>query len=125
MKATWTVVLLSGLLGACVPTAPTAPPPAQPTSSLAPPAAAAAPTYESRPVAIRNVTCGALLNAAEDDREAASMFFIGYTAARQKRTKIDVAELDGLEAAALGYCAAHPDRPAAVAFMRSFSEHGW
>ena len=120
------VLLLSGLLVACVQTAPSAPPaapaPALPPAAPPPPAAET-PKYQDRFVAIRNVSCGALLSAAEDDRAAASMFFIGYTASRLGRAKIDVAELDGLEATALGYCEAYPDRTAASAFVRAFRYH--
>ncbi|HTQ33448.1 MAG TPA: hypothetical protein VMI30_04710 [Stellaceae bacterium] len=75
-------------------------------------------------VAIRNVRCDALLKLSEDDRASASMFYIGYTASRRKQGKIDVAELSGLEAAALGYCTAHPNWPAAVAFNKSFADNG-
>lgn len=52
------------------------------------------------------------------------MFYIGYTVSRRKRAEIDVADLSGLEAAALRYCAAYPDWPAAVAFNRAFADNG-
>jgi hypothetical protein len=79
---------------------------------------------EHRVLTIRNVTCGRLLGAAEDDRAAASMFYIGYTASRRGQRKIDIAEVDGLNAAALGYCEAHPDQPAAVAYNKAFADNG-
>ena len=38
--------------------------------------------------------------------------------------KIDVAEVSGLEAAALGYCTAYPDWRIAMAFNRAFVDNG-
>jgi hypothetical protein len=118
MNAKAAVVLLSGMLFACAPVPPPSPPP--------PPAApvAAEPEKASHVVAIRNVTCGGLLSASDEDRATASTFFIGYTAQRRGLAKIDVAEIGGLEAAALGYCEAYPDRPAATAFMKAFADNG-
>ena len=52
------------------------------------------------------------------------MFYIGYTASRRGQRRIDIAEVEGLEAAAIGYCAAHPGQPAATAFMKAFSDNG-
>jgi hypothetical protein len=75
-------------------------------------------------VTIRAVSCQALLSLSEDDRASASMFYIGYTAERRKQAKIDVAEVSGLEAAALGYCAAYPNWPAATAFNKAFIDNG-
>jgi hypothetical protein len=75
-------------------------------------------------VTIRVVQCDALLKLSEDDRASASMFYIGYTASRRRQAKIDVAEVSGLEAAALGYCAAYPTWPAATAFNKAFADNG-
>jgi hypothetical protein len=113
------VVLLSGMLFACAPSAPGTPTAAPPPA--APPAAA---SLGHDVVTIRAVNCDALLSLSEDDRASASTFYIGYTAARRGQRKIDIAEVEGLEAAALGYCAAHPDQPAASAFMKAFSDNG-
>jgi hypothetical protein len=118
------VVLLSGVLFACAP----APPPAPPAPPAAPPAPPAAPAadapQEHHIVMIRMVNCEALLMLSEEDRASASMFYLGYTASRRGQRKIDIANVSGLEAAALGYCAAHPAQPAAVAFMRAFADSG-
>lgn len=125
MKAKVTVVLMSGLLFACAP--PPAPAPAPAPAPPPPAAAAPAPdpaTTQHHIVAIRNVRCDALLKLAEDDRATASMFYIGYTASRRRQALIDVADLSGLEAAALGYCAAYPNLPAATAFNRAFADNG-
>jgi hypothetical protein len=48
-------------------------------------------------VSIRTVNCQTLLSLSEDDRAAASMFYIGYTASRIRRATIDVAELSEVE----------------------------
>jgi hypothetical protein len=116
------VVLLSGMLFACAPMPPSpAPPPPLPAPPVAP---AADTSQEHHIVPIRMVNCQALLNLSEDDRASASMFYLGYTASRRGRAKIDIAEVSGLEAAALGYCEAHPDQPAAAAFMKAFADNG-
>jgi hypothetical protein len=116
------VVLLSGMLFACAQPAPNVPTPAA-TSSTAPPAAAA-PSPGHNVVTIRTVNCDALLSLSEDDRASASLFYLGYTAARRGQRKIDIAEVEGLEAAALGNCSARPEQPAASAFMKAFSDNG-
>jgi HdeA/HdeB family len=115
------VVLLSGILFACAP-APSASVPSA-TSSATPPAAVA-PSLEHNVVTIRAVNCDAFLSLPEDDRASASLFYLGYTAARRRQTRIDIAEVEGLEAAALGNCAARPDQPAASAFMKAFIDNG-
>jgi hypothetical protein len=115
------VVLLSGVLFACAPTPPLAPPPSPPPPPAAPVADAA---QAHQIVAIRTVNCTALLDLSEEDRASASMFYLGYTASRRGQGKIDIAEVSGLEAAALGYCVAHPDWPAAVAFVKAFTDNG-
>lgn len=113
-------VLLSGMLFACAPVPPPAPAPPPP----APAPAADDPMNQHHIVTIRTVSCQALLGLSEDDRASASMFYIGYTASRRKQGKIDVAEISGLEAAALGYCAAYPTWPAATAFNKAFADNG-
>jgi hypothetical protein len=118
MKGKAAIVLLSSTLFACAQPAPSAPPPAS-----APPAAVA-PSLGHNVVTIRAVNCDAFLSLSEDDRASASMFYIGYTASRRGQSRIDIAEVEGLEAAALGYCAAHPDQPAASAFMKAFRDNG-
>jgi hypothetical protein len=118
------VVLLAGVLFACAPMTPPAPP-APPAVPPAPPAAPIADAPQVHHiVTIRTVNCKALLMLSEEDRASASMFYLGYTASRRGQGKIDIADVSGLEAAALGYCAAYPDKPAAVAFMKAFADNG-
>jgi hypothetical protein len=123
MKWTIAAVALSGLLCGCVP----APPPAQSLPSAAPVSAAApVPAPPVSPgahiITIRKVPCADLLSATEDDRAAGSTFLLGYEAARLGIRRIDVADVEGIETAALDNCAAHPDQPAANAFARVFEE---
>ena len=122
MKGKAAIVLLSCTLFACAQPAPSAPPPASPPPPAPP--AAAPPSLAHNVVTIRAVNCDAFLSLSEDDRASASMFYIGYTASRRGQRRIDIAEVEGLEAAAIGYCAAHPGQPAATAFMKAFSDNG-
>jgi hypothetical protein len=122
MKGMAAIVLLSGTLFACAQPAPSAPVPAATSSANRP--AAVGPSLEHNVVKIRAVNCDAFLSLSEDDRASASMFYIGYTASRRRQGNIDIAEVEGLEAAALGNCAAHPNEPAASAFMKAFSDNG-
>jgi hypothetical protein len=121
------VILLSGVLFACAPPPAPAPTPS-PSPPPAPPPPAAVSTREvitgRHIVSIRAVNCQTLLSLSEDDRAAASMFYIGYTASRIRRATIDVAELSGLDAAALGYCTTYPSWPAATAFYKAFVNNG-
>jgi hypothetical protein len=112
---------VSVLLCACA----QAPPPAQPPPSGAPVVAATPPPPVPRGehvIILRTVHCADLLNAAEDDRAAGSMVLLGYEAARLGIRSIDVGDVEGIERAALAFCAEHPDRPAADAFARGFRE---
>jgi len=125
MKKIATAALLSGLLVACAPQPAPAPAPTPPPAAApAPEPSLTAAGRASRIVAIRAVKCETLLTLSEEDRAAASMFYIGYTASQRRRGKIDVAELSGIEAAALGYCATFPNAPTAAAFNNAFADNG-
>lgn len=129
------VVLLSGLLFACVqapppePVPPPAPPPA-PTAPPAPPPAAAAPPQgplaeairENRIVVVRAAGCEPLLGLDYDDRVAAAMFYIGYQTARVGASTINVGKIPTIARLALAYCQAHPDRPVAEAFAAAYRQ---
>jgi hypothetical protein len=86
------------------------------------PAPIPAVTQEAGLITIRQVRCAELLNAAEDDRAAGSTFLLGYEAARLSVSRINVSDVEGMETAALDYCAAHADRPAVDAFARVYEE---
>ena len=123
-------VLLSGvLLGslcACVqppvpaaPAAPTPPPVAAPAPAPAP---VAEPTPSDRWVSIQRATCERLLQLSPDDRAAASLFYIGYQAARFGSRAINVAAIPNAEEWAESYCAEHPGRSAVEAFRQAYRQ---
>lgn len=121
-------VLLSGLLFACVqappPPAPAPPPPAPPAS---PPAAApqgplTEAIQEQRIVDIRGATCEPLLGLDHDDRLAAAMFYIGYTASRSGTRTINVGRIPTIGRMAFAYCQAHPDRTVVEAFQQAYRQ---
>ena len=117
------VVLLSGLLFACVQAPPPAPPAAPPPMAVAPqpaPAPVAQPTPGNRRVGIQTARCERLLELPPDDRAAASLFYIGYQAARLRAKTINVGAIADAEAQAYAYCEAHPNRPAVEAFRLAF-----
>jgi hypothetical protein len=118
------VVLLSGLLFACVQAPPPATPPAAPPPvAVAPqpaPAPVAQPTPGNRRVSIQTAKCERLLELPPDDRAAAALFYIGYNAARLRARTINVGAIPDAEARAYEYCEAHPNRPAVEAFRLAF-----
>jgi hypothetical protein len=121
MKGKIAAVLLSGSLVACVqaqPPAAPAPPPPAPVAAPAPPEVAAPAVAErsNRRVSIRTATCARYLQLSDDDRAAASLFYIGYQASRLGAKAINVAGIPATEAQAIRYCEAHPNRPVADAF---------
>jgi|SRR5215472_15222879 len=123
MKGKAAVVLLSGLLFACVqappPTTTAAPPPAPPPAPAVAPAPVAEAPPANRRVSIGTATCGTYLQLADDDRAAATMFYIGYTAERLKAKTINVTGIPETEARAIRYCEAYPKRPVAAAFRQA------
>jgi hypothetical protein len=117
--------VLSGSLCACVQppeaAAPAAPPP--PVAAPAPaPAPVAEPTPGNRWVSIREATCERLLELSSDDRAAASLFYIGYQAARFRSRTINVAAIPNAEEWAESYCTEHPGRPAVEAFRQAYRQ---
>jgi hypothetical protein len=116
------VVLLSGLLFACVQTPPpntAAAPPPPPVAAPVPAPIAVAPPA-NRWVSIRAVRCARLLELPGDDRAAASLFYIGYQASRLGARTINVGAIPDAEAQALSYCEASPNQTAANAFRRAY-----
>jgi hypothetical protein len=113
--------VLSGSLYACV-----QPPAAAPAAPTPPPVAAPAPApvAEAPPgnhwVSIQGATCKRLLELSSDDRAAASLFYIGYQAARFRSKAINVAAIPNAEEWAENYCAEHPGRPAVEAFRQAY-----
>jgi hypothetical protein len=111
-------VLLSGLLFACVQ--------AQPPEAAALPAPppAPAPVAEAAPVGrtvvIRRASCADLVRLSLEDREDASMFYIGYQSARLRARTVNVGTIPTMLSLAVNYCIAHPDRTAVEAFAKAY-----
>ena len=102
--------------------APAAPPP-PPVAAAAPaPAPVAEPMPSNRWVNIQGATCEKLLELSPDDRAAASLFYIGYQAARFRSSAINVAAIPDAEERAESYCAEHPGRPAVDAFRQAYRQ---
>jgi hypothetical protein len=116
------VVLLSGLLFACVQTPPpnTAAAPPPPPAVAPPPAPVAEAPPANRWVSIRAVRCARLLELPGDDRAAASLFYIGYQASRLGARTINVGRIPDAEARALSYCEASPNRSVTDAFRQAY-----
>lgn len=127
--------VLSGSLCACVqppgaaaPAAPTPPPVAAPAPTPAPVVAPAPvpapvePTPVNHWVSIQGATCEKLLQLSPDDRAAASLFYIGYQAARFRSRAINVAAIPNAEEWAESYCAEHPSRPALEAYRQAYRQ---
>jgi hypothetical protein len=120
--------VLSGSLCACVQPPEAAAPaaPAPPPVAAAAPAPAAAPVAEPPPsnrwVSIQAATCERLLELSPDDRAAASLFYIGYQAARFRSRTINVGAIPDAEEWASSYCAEHPGQPAVEAFRQAYRQ---
>jgi hypothetical protein len=124
MKGTIAVVVLSGSLLACVQAQPPAATVAAPPPAVAPPppqaAVPVAAPAGNRYVTIRSARCQTLLGLPEDDRAAASLFYIGYQAARLRARSINVNAIPDAESEALNYCQTFPNRTVAEAFAKAF-----
>jgi hypothetical protein len=103
------------LLAACAPPPAPAPAPA-PAAPPPPPPPPPEPAVSTAPIPIRTLSCAEMIGASDDDRAAASMFFIGYRAALARVRNLSIAEIQAIEQKALTICAAYPDMPAARAF---------
>jgi HdeA/HdeB family len=129
-------VFLLGLLVACAQTQPpeaTAPSPPPPPQAAAPPPpeapapapaqTGAAPTTAPADhiVDIRRANCQDLLMLSPDDRDAASMFYIGYQASRLRARTINVGMIPSIEGQAVTYCAENPSRTVLQAFAEAYS----
>jgi hypothetical protein len=114
MKRYAVAVLLAGGLGACA--QPYAPPPPEAATAAPPPEAPPPPpriTSEAQIApgrwVVDQVRCSDLLGAAEEDREAAAMFYYGYLAAKAGIRVVDVNEIDGNVRKVMDRCAAAPN----------------
>src|SRR5215813_370412 len=129
MKRYAVVILLACCLGACA--QPYAPPPEQAATPPAPPPGAAPPprvTSEAQIApgrwVVDQVRCSDLLGAADEDREAAAMFYYGYLAAKAGIRVIDVHQIDGNVRRVMDRCAAAPNITVPRAFRQAFGRRG-
>jgi len=72
---------------------------------------------------VERVRCSDLLRAADDDRDAAVMFYYGYLAARANFRVIDVSKIEGNIAKVMRVCAATPTITVPEAFRRALGVH--
>ena len=110
------------LLAACAP--PPAPAPAPVPAAPTPPPPPPEPAVSTAPIPIRTLSCAEMIGASDDDRAAASMFFIGYRAALAHVRDLSIAEIQAIEQKALTICAAHPKMPAAAAYGKAVLTRG-
>ena len=126
MKRYCVAVLLVCCLGAC--TQPSAPPPQLAATPPIPPPEVAPPPPKrvSSEAQIApglwvagQVRCSDLLGAADDDREAAAMFYYGYLAAKAPIHVIDVSRIDDNVKKVMDRCAAAPNETVPQAFSQA------
>src|SRR5271169_2984015 len=127
MKRYDVAVLLACCLGAC------AQPSAPPSQQAASPPEAAPPlpprvTSEAQIApgrwVVDQVRCSDLLGAADEDREAAAMFYYGYLAAKAGIRVVDVNQIDGNVRKVMDRCAAAPDITVPQAFRQALGRRG-
>src|SRR5262250_1480454 len=116
------VVLLSGLVAACAQPQQAAAPPAPPPAPAAAPAPAAPALQGARFVQINRATCETLIALQGDDRENASMFYIGYVAHHFGASWVNVSHIPSVIGLAVDYCQADPRRTVASAFHEAYRE---
>ena len=132
MRKDFVAALLACCLAACAqppapqqqaaPPAPAAPPPKAP-SSPAPRVTSEAQISPGR-WDVERVRCSDLLGAADDDREAAAMFYYGYLAAKAGIRVIDVSQMDGNVRKVMDRCAAAPNITVPQAFRQALGRRG-
>ena len=131
MKRYAVAVVLACCLGACA--NPPAPPPQQAATPSTPPQEDAPPpaprvTSEAQIAPgrwdVERVRCSDLLGAADEDREAAAMFYYGYLAAKAGIHVIDVSQIDGNVRKVMDRCAATPNITVPQAFRQALGRRG-
>jgi hypothetical protein len=131
MKRYAVAVVLACCLGACA--NPPAQPPQQAATPPTPPPEPAPPpvpriTSEAQIAPgrwdVERVRCSDLLGAADEDREAAAMFYYGYLAAKAGIHVIDVSRIDGNVRKVMDRCAATPNITVPQAFRQALGRRG-
>jgi len=125
------VTLLSSTLFACVQAqtpemgAPATPPPPPAPPAAAPAVSAAVPAGD-RLIVIRRATCDTFLGLTPEDRAAASLFYMGYSASRFRLKTVNANNIPDIQTRAINNCSAQPERTVAWAFARAYSQsRGW
>jgi hypothetical protein len=128
MKGKAAVTLLSSTLFACVQAqapevgAPAAPP----TPVAAAPAVSAAVPPGDRLIVIRGATCDTFLGLTPEDRAAASLFYMGYSASRFHLKTVNANNIPDIQTRAIDNCSEQPERTVAWAFARAYAQRrGW
>jgi hypothetical protein len=124
------VLLVCGLAACAEPSA--APPQQAATPPATPPQAAPPPSSRVTSEAqiapgrwvVDQVRCSDLLGAADEDREAAAMFYYGYLAAKAGIRVIDVNQIDGNVRKVMDRCAAAPNITVPQAFRQALGRRG-
>jgi hypothetical protein len=131
--------LLAASLAACAgqpnpapPAAAPAPPPPAPMAAAPPSGAQVASAPSGAQVApgrwnVERVRCSDLLEASDEDRASAAMFYYGYLAAKAGIHIIDVGRIGGNIAKVMRQCAATPNLTVPQAFreaLRPSAAHG-
>jgi hypothetical protein len=123
VKKDLVAVLVACCLAACAqPPAPAPPAPAAPLPEAAsPPAPRVTSDAQIAPGRwdVERVQCSDLLGAADDDREAAAMFYYGYLAAKAGIHVIDVNQITGNVHKVMDQCAAAPNMTVPQAFRQA------
>src|SRR4029077_136328 len=131
MKTYALAILLACCLSACA--QPSAPPPQQSATPPPPPPEPASPpatrVKSEAQIApgrwdVERVRCSDLLGAADEDREAAAMFYYGYLAAKAGIRVIDVNQIDGNVRKVMDRCAAAPNITVPQAFRQALGRRG-
>ena len=132
MRGKIAVTLLSSALFACVQAqtpevgAPAATPPPPPAPPAAAPAVSAAVPTGDRLIVIRRATCDTFLGLTPEDRAAASLFYMGYSASRFRLKTVNANNIPDIQTRAINNCSAQPERTVAWAFARAYSQsQGW
>jgi HdeA/HdeB family len=131
MKTRILAVLMAVSVAACAQQPPpppaTAAPPAHPVAPVA--AAAPSPAPSEAQIApgrwnVERVRCSDLLEASDDDRASAAMFYYGYLAAKAGIHVIDVSRIDGNIAKVMRQCEATPNLTVPQAFRQALRPTG-
>jgi len=124
------VLLVCGVAACAQPAAPppqqAGAPPATPSEATPPPPPRVTSEAQIAPGrwVVAQVRCSDLLGAADEDREAAAMFYYGYLAAKAGIRVIDVNEIDGNVRKVMDRCAAAPNITVPQAFRQALGRRG-